>query len=130
MRKGQHVRMLAGKYAGQTITLTHRWPGSAGEWSGTLDVSHNSAIVNVRDMDTAIDGKVIIREPKPVLASLAEQFNEMFGVRLAPYWLGPLRLDVVKFDEEIVKPRENESTVQAIERRWGKNAVELIRALL
>ena len=65
-----------------------------------------------------------------MLASLAVQFDEMFDVRLAPYWLGLLRLDVVKFDEEIVKPRENESTVQAIERRWGKDAVELIRALL
>ena len=58
------------------------------------------------------------------------QFQEIFNVRLAKYWLGPLRLDIVKFDEEIVKPRENESTAQAIERRWGKNAVDIIRTLL
>ena len=65
-----------------------------------------------------------------VLASQAEQFRELFGVRLAPYWLGPLRLDVVKFDEEVVKPRESESTAQAIERRWGKDALDLVRVLL
>jgi hypothetical protein len=65
-----------------------------------------------------------------VLASQAEQFREIFGVRLAPYWLGPLRLDIVKFDEEVVKPRENESTGQAIERRWGKDGVDLVRVLL
>jgi hypothetical protein len=65
-----------------------------------------------------------------VLASQAEQFREIFGVRLAPYWLGPLRLDVVKFDEEVVKPRESESTADAIERRWGKDALDLIRVLL
>jgi hypothetical protein len=63
-------------------------------------------------------------------SSLAMQFQEIFNVRLAKYWLGPLRLDIVKFDEEIVKPRENESTAQAIERRWGKNAVDIIRTLL
>jgi hypothetical protein len=65
-----------------------------------------------------------------VLASQAKQFREIFGVRLAQFWLGPLRLDVVKFDEEVVKPRVNESTAQAIERRWGTDAVDLIRALL
>jgi len=65
-----------------------------------------------------------------VLASQAEQFRELFGVRLAPYWLGPLRLDVVKFDEEVVKPHLDESTAQAIERRWGKGAVDLVRVLL
>ena len=65
-----------------------------------------------------------------VLASQAEQFGEIFGVRLAPFWLGPLRLDVVKFDEEVVHPRAGESTAQAIERRWGKDAVDLVRVLL
>ena len=65
-----------------------------------------------------------------VLASQAEQFREIFGVRLAPYWLGSLRLDVVKFDEEVVHPRAGESTAQAIERRWGKDAVDLVRVLL
>ena len=65
-----------------------------------------------------------------VLASQAEQFREIFGVRLAKYWDGPLRLDVVRFDEEVVKPRESESTEQAIERRWGKDAVDLVRVLI
>ena len=65
-----------------------------------------------------------------VLASQAMQFEEIFGVRLAKYWLGPLRLDIVKFDEEVVKPRETESTEQAIERRWGKDGVDLVRVLL
>jgi hypothetical protein len=65
-----------------------------------------------------------------VLASQAVQFEEIFGVRLAPFWLGPLRLDVVKFDEEVVHPRAGESTAEAIERRWGKDAVDLVRVLL
>ncbi len=65
-----------------------------------------------------------------ILAHQAEQFKSIFGVKLAPYWLGPLRLDIVKFDEEIVKPHVSESTAQAIERKWGKDAAELIRQLL
>jgi len=65
-----------------------------------------------------------------VLASQAEHFRELFGVRLAPYWLGPLRLDVVKFDQDVVHPRAGESTAQAVERRWGKDALDLVRILL
>jgi hypothetical protein len=65
-----------------------------------------------------------------VMSSLAMQFHEIFGVKLAKYWLGPLRLDIVKFDEDVVKPRDGESTVQAIERRWGKDGVDLVKTLL
>jgi hypothetical protein len=65
-----------------------------------------------------------------VLASQAEQFREIFGIRLAQFWLGPLRLDIVKFDEEVVHPRAGESTAQAVERRWGKDALDLVRVLL
>lgn len=71
-----------------------------------------------------------VKMTSSVLASQAEQFREIFGVRLAPFWLGPLRLDVVKFDQDVVHPRAGESTAQAVERRWGKDALDLVRILL
>jgi len=44
-------------------------------------------------------------------------YNPMFG------------FDAVRFDEKLIKPNENESTFQAIERKYGAIAAKLIEDL-
>jgi polyhydroxyalkanoate synthesis regulator phasin len=39
------VRIISGKYKGQTATLERRWPGGGKEWTVTLDGSYNNGIV-------------------------------------------------------------------------------------
>jgi hypothetical protein len=57
-------------------------------------------------------------------------FIRMFGVRLFTFFPNvALGFDVVAFDEWIA-PEKNESTYQAIDRKFGKDAVELIRKLV
>ena len=57
-------------------------------------------------------------------------FLRMFGVRLSEFFPNVIGgFDVVKFDEWIA-PKENESTYQAIERKFGEDAVALIKKLV
>lgn len=65
----------------------------------------------------------------PPRAEDAERFLKIFGVELQPYWEGLLKLDVIKFDE-FIKPRKNESTADAIVRKYGQDACDFIRGLL
>jgi hypothetical protein len=39
------VRIIGGKYKGQTATLERHWPGGGKEWTVTLDGSYNNGIV-------------------------------------------------------------------------------------
>ena len=64
------------------------------------------------------------------LSAKAVKFQEVFGVRLSLFWDGPLRLNIVDFDERIVQSADGESCAQAIERKWGKDAVTLVRSLM
>lgn len=59
----------------------------------------------------------------------AERFRNIFGAELKDYWEGLLKLDVIKFDE-FIKPNENESTAEAIVRKYGQDACNFIRSLL
>ena len=45
MTKGDRVRIIGGKYKGQTATLERRRPGGGKEWTVTLDGSYNTGIV-------------------------------------------------------------------------------------
>ena len=65
----------------------------------------------------------------PPHAEDAERFHNVFGVDLKDYWEGLLKLDVIKFDE-FIKPNENESTSEAIVRKYGQDACNFIRELL
>ena len=65
----------------------------------------------------------------PLRAEDAERFRALFGVELKDYWEGLLKLDVIKFDE-FIKPNENESTAEAIVRKYGQDACNFIRGLL
>ena len=64
------------------------------------------------------------------ISALAVQFQDVFEVRLAKYWLGnTLRLDITKFDDEVIKSG-NRSMKDVIREKYGPGAVELIEALL
>lgn len=58
------------------------------------------------------------------------EFRRLLRHDLKPYWDTYTGFDVVKFDEEWVKPKDGESTKDAVRRKYGPNAVELILKLL
>ena len=65
----------------------------------------------------------------PPRAEDSERFRIVFDVELEDYWEGLLKLDVIKFDE-FIQPNENESTAEAIVRKYGQDACNFIRGLL
>jgi hypothetical protein len=65
----------------------------------------------------------------PPRAEDAERFHNIFSVELKDYWEGLLKLDVIRFDE-FIQPADNESTAEAIVRKYGQNACNFIRGLL
>lgn len=58
------------------------------------------------------------------------RFEEIFGVRFRDYWDGITGFDVIRFDDNVVKSKHNESCGQALERKWGPEAATLIFNLL
>jgi len=56
------------------------------------------------------------------------RFQKTFGVSLSRFFGNLTGFDVVEFDK-FVKPQEGESTADAVERKWGKEAVNIIRDL-
>lgn len=59
------------------------------------------------------------------------EFKTVFGVSLHRYFNNLTGFDVVKFDEEFVKPKANkESMRDALKRRWGDDAVALVMNLI
>ena len=57
-------------------------------------------------------------------------FHNTFHVRLKDYWDNITGFDVVAFDKKVIMPKPNESTRDAIERRYGSAAVKIIRRLI
>ena len=66
---------------------------------------------------------------KEVYDRFWKQFYQIFHVQLKPYWSNLTGLDVIKLDD-LVKPKKNESTHDAILRQWGTEAGDLITAIL
>jgi hypothetical protein len=58
------------------------------------------------------------------------EFMETFGTPLQTYWDGIFGFDVVKFDHELVKSPDGVSCRDAVKKRWGKKAVDLVMALM
>lgn len=59
-----------------------------------------------------------------------KRFKEIFGTSLMNYYSFLFGFDVVKFDEEFIKPKEGQSTSEVVEKKYGKEAVELCRNLM
>jgi len=71
-----------------------------------------------------------IRKNYEKLLSNSELFSFYFGVPISDFWINmAIGFDVVKFDEWI-NPKENESTAEAIKRRYGLPAYQVVKNLL
>ena len=71
---------------------------------------------------------------RPTKLALAKKhrrfFFNTFGVHIEEYMHPIFGFDIIRFDEEVIKPDPNISTAQAIAERYGMKAVYLIRNLL
>jgi hypothetical protein len=78
----------------------------------------------------------IITRRRALVNKLRAKFLTTFGVPLTQYYdIRSLEglvcgFDLIKFDEEVVKPENGESAADAIERRWGTEAVEMVKKLI
>jgi len=61
---------------------------------------------------------------------LAVKFEETFGVPVTDYIDVLGGFDIIDFNEEFVKPPDDVSLAQAVEEKYGVEAVELIRELI
>jgi len=59
----------------------------------------------------------------------APEFQRVFGRKLFDFWDNITGFDVIKFDEQVIKPPEGISTKDAIEKQYGVNAVALVYKL-
>lgn len=62
------------------------------------------------------------------LYDLKREFEELTGLRVDDYWRRYTGFDVIAFDIEI-EPKTGEPTSEAVERLFGKRAVEVVRKL-
>lgn len=59
-----------------------------------------------------------------------QQFQLTFGISLGKFWDVITGFDVVKFDEEVIKPPDGVSTRDQILKDYGEAAVEIIEGLI
>lgn len=60
----------------------------------------------------------------------ANRFLQLFKRPVREFWDAYTGFDVIKFDNEIVKPNDGESTIDAIRRKWGTGAAVMIMSFL
>ena len=73
--------------------------------------------------------RIILNHHK-IIKENRQEFYNTFGVSLNDYFDPILGFDIVKFDEEIIKPSANESSRDKVFRKYGQNGVECIENLL
>jgi hypothetical protein len=57
-------------------------------------------------------------------------FREVFGRNMKDFYEGHIiGFDVIKFDDEIVKPADGESTAEALVRQWPQRGEEMMATL-
>ena len=59
----------------------------------------------------------------------AKEFRTTFGVGLNEFW-GALGFDIVAFDVKVVKSPKNVSCAAALQAKYGKRAVQIVRELM
>lgn len=74
-----------------------------------------------------------LREREQLFHKHKAEFKQIFGVDLEDYQIViggfPMSLDVMKLDEDLIKPEDGTSTAQATLAQFGERAVELLREL-
>ncbi len=71
-----------------------------------------------------------LKKNKDTYVRYAPQFQKEFSVRLWTYWDMRTGFDIVRFDDEVIKPPDGASTREAILARYGEDAVKLIEELI
>ncbi len=64
-----------------------------------------------------------------LMVSCQAQFLKTFRVPLRKYWDLRTGFDVIRFDEEFIRPADDQTTNDAIEKKFGPEAVALIARL-
>ena len=59
-----------------------------------------------------------------------DRFRTIFHKTLKDFYDNLFGIDVIELDYNLVKPRENESTKEAIIRKWGQAGADLIDEIL
>ena len=65
---------------------------------------------------------------KKYIAS-AESFYRIFNVSLENFWSNITGFDVVKFDEELIKPPDGKSTADVVKETYGADALAFVEGL-
>jgi hypothetical protein len=71
----------------------------------------------------------MIRPLKDVSPDIRKAFKNTFHTDLANFW-DFTGFDVIKFDEDFIKPPDGKSTADVVREQYGDSAVELIYGLL
>jgi hypothetical protein len=62
--------------------------------------------------------------------SWGKQFAATFGRPLKPYLDARTGFDVIKFDEELIKPPDGQSCEDVVREQHGEDAVTMIKSLI
>jgi len=57
-------------------------------------------------------------------------FKRIFGISMGNYFDNLLGFDIIKFDDQFIHSEDQESVAQAINRKYGQEAQDVIRKLL
>ena len=71
-----------------------------------------------------------VRKNLELYKKLAPTFQRIFSVKLDRFWNNLTGFDVVKLDEEIVKPDDGTSTRAKVREQWGEEGEALCVQLL
>ncbi len=74
--------------------------------------------------------KDLMANNKALFMKHAPEFKSIFGTNLKPYFDMITGFDVIRFDEELIKPGKKESTEDKVRKVYGERAVQLCRELL
>ena len=71
----------------------------------------------------------VVEERRNQLTTSQAEFQEIFGVRLTRFWHPIFGFDIVKFDDNFIRPPDGTSTHEAIVAKYGERAAELVESL-
>ena len=80
-------------------------------------------------MNTETFSENFIAKNQWKLKNYRDDFKRLFKLNLHQYW-DITGFDAIKFDEEVIKPPDGESTAEAVERIYGKEACDLCWKLI
>ncbi len=72
----------------------------------------------------------LVTENKARYIKYAVEFRKVFGTPLHLFWDIVTGFDIIKFDEEYIKPADDMSTKEAIRAKYGEAGVKLIENLI